>query len=83
MIVEGSAWLIDFQGMRPGLPQYDLASLLLDPYVSLKPNEREELMGFYKRLARRSGRNVAEDLRKYFIGVRCSVLCRLWVPMDF
>ncbi len=30
LILEGSAWLIDFQGMRPGLPQYDLASLLYD-----------------------------------------------------
>ena len=31
LIHEEAAWLIDFQGMRPGLPQYDLASLLYDP----------------------------------------------------
>ncbi len=45
------AVFIDFQGMRPGLPQYDLASLLLDPYVTLAPEEREHLLGFYHGLA--------------------------------
>lgn len=43
----GQAHLIDFQGMRPGLAQYDLASLLYDPYVDLAPNEREELLSHY------------------------------------
>ncbi len=66
LIIDGSAWLIDFQGMRPGLPQYDIASLLLDPYVSLSPEEREELLGFYERLARRSGQPVDEDFHEIF-----------------
>ena len=43
----GQAYLIDFQGMRPGLVQYDLASLLYDPYVDLNANEREELLEHY------------------------------------
>jgi aminoglycoside/choline kinase family phosphotransferase len=43
----GEVCLIDFQGLRPGLAQYDLASLLLDPYVNLTPEEREELLGHY------------------------------------
>jgi N-acetylmuramate 1-kinase len=43
----GEACLIDFQGLRPGLAQYDLASLLLDPYVELTPAEREELLAHY------------------------------------
>lgn len=46
----GEAWVIDFQGMRPGLAQYDLASLLYDPYVELSDAEREELLAFYKSL---------------------------------
>ena len=50
MIREGVAWLIDFQGMRYGLAQYDLASLLYDPYVSLHDGERGELLGYYKSL---------------------------------
>jgi aminoglycoside/choline kinase family phosphotransferase len=43
----GEVCLIDFQGLRPGLAQYDLASLLLDPYVDLTAEEREELLGHY------------------------------------
>lgn len=43
----GEVCLIDFQGLRPGLAQYDLASLLLDPYVSLTPAERNELLEHY------------------------------------
>src|SRR6266702_8039125 len=35
LLRNGQAYLIDFQGMRPGLAQYDLASLLYDPYVDL------------------------------------------------
>lgn len=47
IVRNGQAHLIDFQGMRPGLAQYDLASLLYDPYVDLAPNEREELLAHY------------------------------------
>ncbi|HWY39257.1 MAG TPA: aminoglycoside phosphotransferase family protein [Chthoniobacterales bacterium] len=43
----GHAYLIDFQGMRPGLAQYDLASLLYDPYVDLTGPERNELLEHY------------------------------------
>ncbi len=50
MIHGGEAWLIDFQGMRPGLAQYDLASLLYDPYVTLTDAERGEMLAFYKGL---------------------------------
>ena len=44
------AYLIDFQGMRPGLAEYDLASLLYDPYVDLPETERSELAGYYRQL---------------------------------
>src|SRR4029077_932000 len=43
----GHAYLIDFQGMRPGLAQYDLASLLYDPYVKLTQAEYDELLEHY------------------------------------
>lgn len=51
----GEAWLIDFQGMRPGLAQYDLASLLYDPYVTLTGAERARLIAFYKNLLTQRG----------------------------
>ena len=47
IIRNGEAYLIDFQGMRPGLAEYDLASLLYDPYVTLSTREREQLFGDY------------------------------------
>jgi N-acetylmuramate 1-kinase len=47
IVRNGQAHLIDFQGMRPGLAEYDLASLLYDPYVDLSESERGELLGHY------------------------------------
>jgi aminoglycoside/choline kinase family phosphotransferase len=47
LLRNGQAYLIDFQGMRPGLPHYDLASVLYDPYVDLSAAEREELLAHY------------------------------------
>jgi aminoglycoside/choline kinase family phosphotransferase len=55
----GEAWIIDFQGMRPGLAQYDLASLLYDPYVQIADSERAELLDFYKSLL--AARGVTTD----------------------
>lgn len=66
MIQDGSAWLIDFQGMRPGLAQYDLASLLYDPYVELHDGERSQLLEFYKREASRAGLEVSADFERVF-----------------
>src|SRR4029077_2472273 len=48
LIRNQQAYLIDFQGMRPGLPEYDLASLLYDPYVQVSAAERKKLLGFYR-----------------------------------
>jgi len=50
------AYLIDFQGMRPGLPEYDLASLLFDPYVDLSSAERAELISYYRERQAENGR---------------------------
>lgn len=66
LIRDNTAWLIDFQGMRPGLPHYDVASLLMDPYVALDSSERLHLLHFYERLVRRSGGEVAEDFEEIY-----------------
>ena len=52
MIRDGQPSFIDFQGLRPGLAQYDLASLLLDPYVSLPATEHDALFAHYLATAR-------------------------------
>ncbi|NDG70179.1 MAG: hypothetical protein EBY32_02535 [Proteobacteria bacterium] len=66
MIHEGAAWLIDFQGMRYGLAQYDLASLLYDPYVALTSDERCELLAFYKKRLEQNGTPVDSDFDEIF-----------------
>jgi aminoglycoside/choline kinase family phosphotransferase len=60
IIQNGHATLIDFQGMRPGLAEYDLASLLFDPYVELSVAERSELIGYYRQKQKDSGRTIDE-----------------------
>ncbi len=44
MLRDGQAYFIDFQGMRLGRAEYDLASLVYDPYMALHPIEIEELL---------------------------------------
>lgn len=47
MITRGDLRWIDFQGARVGPLHYDLASLLLDPYVDLTEEMREKLLHYY------------------------------------
>ncbi len=51
MIKEGTAWLIDFQGMRMGRMEYDLASLIYDPYMDLIPSQRHDLLELWQSLS--------------------------------
>ncbi len=46
MIKKGRFYFIDFQGGRMGPLQYDLASLLIDPYVELPFEDQMELADF-------------------------------------
>ena len=47
MVHRHRLWLIDFQGARLGPRQYDLAALLLDPYVNLPLRVQENLLTAY------------------------------------
>ncbi|MCD6389709.1 MAG: phosphotransferase [Desulfobulbaceae bacterium] len=47
MVHEGEIRIIDFQGARLGPLGYDLASLLIDPYVGLSSDEQEQLLDYY------------------------------------
>lgn len=44
MLKNDDCYFIDFQGGRLGPVQYDLASLLIDPYVGLAPGEQDHLL---------------------------------------
>ncbi|MHC1724717.1 MAG: aminoglycoside phosphotransferase family protein [Syntrophobacteraceae bacterium] len=73
MVHRNRLWLIDFQGMRFGPPEYDLASLLADPYVRIPKELQERVAGYYWTSAGKSlGCNRGEFLKRY-LAVR---LCR-------
>jgi aminoglycoside/choline kinase family phosphotransferase len=46
MLKNDDCYFIDFQGGRLGPIQYDLASLLIDPYVGLAPHEQDHLLDY-------------------------------------
>jgi aminoglycoside/choline kinase family phosphotransferase/dTDP-glucose pyrophosphorylase len=46
MVKDGTPYFIDFQGGRLGPVQYDLASLLIDPYVGLAPSIQDAVAVF-------------------------------------
>ena len=50
----GKTWLIDFQGMRGGRPEYDLASLVYDGYARLEPEQADELLREWENISAHS-----------------------------
>ncbi len=48
MIHDGELYLIDFQGLRRGRQEYDLASLIFDPYMDHSADEREQLLDVWE-----------------------------------
>ncbi len=51
MMKDDHAWLIDFQGMRMGRYEYDLASLIFDPYMGLSYEQRLDLLALWEELS--------------------------------
>lgn len=51
MVHQEKTWLIDFQGLRYGRQEYDLASLLFDPYMAHSADEREKILALWEDLA--------------------------------
>jgi aminoglycoside/choline kinase family phosphotransferase/GTP:adenosylcobinamide-phosphate guanylyltransferase len=73
MLKEGDCYFIDFQGGRLGPVQYDLASLLIDPYVGLASEEQDHLLDYaVERLAVRRPLDAARFRR----GFSACALCR-------
>lgn len=51
LIKDDKVWLIDFQGLRRGRQEYDLASLVFDPYMDHSKDEREALLDLWADIA--------------------------------
>ncbi len=47
MVTSAGTKFIDFQGVRPGHAEYDLASLMFDPYTRLTEEQRSELLDYW------------------------------------
>lgn len=65
--------LIDFQGARLGPVQYDLASLLIDPYTNLDPGLKKDLLTYALECL---GRHLAFDKGKFLRGYRLCAVSR-------
>lgn len=59
MLHEGQAWFIDFQGMRYGCAEYDVASLAFDPYMDLAAEHADKLLEVYEQY---TGHSVNTDV---------------------
>jgi N-acetylmuramate 1-kinase len=66
MILEGNTGFIDWQGARMGPLGYDLASLLIDPYTELLPEQRDGIYEHYLLLIREYDAGLVDDLRTYY-----------------
>jgi len=57
-------FLIDHQGLRWGLPEYDLASLIYDPYVKFPEGAREDLADYHFGLLGLNENNIEQGRRR-------------------
>jgi len=73
MVHQGRLRVIDFQGGRLGPLGYDLASLLIDPYVALPERLRAQLRHYY---LEELGRCQAVDVAVFLEGYYCLALQR-------
>ncbi len=48
LLKDGKTWWIDFQGMRRGRQEYDLASLVYDPYMNHSGEDRERILAIWE-----------------------------------
>lgn len=51
IVKDNKAWLIDFQGMRRGRQEYDLASLIYDPYMNHSAEDQQKLLDLWEEVS--------------------------------
>jgi len=72
MLKDGNCYLIDYQGLRWGLPEYDVASMIYDPYCPFSEEQVSRLASYYLGLKRSAGdRESTHDYEKRL--ARCAL----------
>ena len=66
MICGSKIGILDWQGARLGPLAYDLASLLIDPYTSLSPHQRDGIYHAYVHLLKQAHPGWVESFQRYF-----------------
>ena len=66
MISDGKIGIIDWQGARLGPLGYDLASLLIDPYIDLPHPERNTIFEHYLVLIKEHNAAWTESFKRYY-----------------
>jgi aminoglycoside/choline kinase family phosphotransferase len=66
MLSKGHVGIIDWQGGRLGPLGYDLASLIIDPYTRLSPEQQSEVYRMYLGLIKERNPGWAESLERYY-----------------
>lgn len=61
MLRDGETLLIDYQGIRWGVPEYDLASMVYDPYTEFTEAERDSMIEDYFQLKRGAGDLISRE----------------------
>lgn len=64
---QGQPVFIDYQGMRLGPAAYDVASLLMDPYISMPVSMQQRLATYY---AERAGKQVFDSEHLLWAGIQ-------------
>jgi aminoglycoside/choline kinase family phosphotransferase len=66
LLHQGSIGFVDWQGGRLGPLGYDLASLLIDPYVALSPENQHTLFQEYRDLLKNHDSGLARELTEHY-----------------
>ena len=73
MLKANKPLFIDFQGGRIGPVQYDLASLLIDPYAALSPGAQDLLLAYY---TDELSHSMPIDAEQFLKGYACCAITR-------
>ena len=66
MINNNKMGILDWQGGRMGPLAYDLASLLLDPYINIPPDKKRHLYGQYLLILKQHDISIISSFERYF-----------------